>query len=84
MAVTKVAISVPDELLEEVERARKRRGLSRSAVIQSGLRAWLRAQRETERTRRYVEAYRAHPETDREIAEAAKLVEATWTGRRGR
>jgi len=84
MAVRKVAISVPEELLAEVERERKRRGLSRSAVIQSGLRAWLRAQREMDRSRRYVQAYLAHPETDREVAEAARFVEATWSGRRPR
>ena len=84
MAVHKVAISVPEELLAEVERERKRRGLSRSAVIQSGLRAWLRAQREMDRSRRYVRAYLTHPETDREVAVAARLVEATWSGRRSR
>jgi metal-responsive CopG/Arc/MetJ family transcriptional regulator len=79
MPSSKLAVSIPDDLLREVERARRRRGLSRSAVVQTGLRAWLKAQRDAERVKRYVDAYRRHPETDEEVAEAARLVRATWT-----
>ncbi len=81
MSTTRIAVSLPPDLLEKVERARKRRSLSRSAVVQRGLRAWLEAQRDSARVRRYVDAYRKQPETDEEVAAAATIVRATW-GRR--
>lgn len=79
MPATKIAVSIPKELLDQVENVRRREGLTRSAVVESGLRAWLRARRDAERVRRYVEGYRQHPESDDEIAEAARIVQATWT-----
>jgi metal-responsive CopG/Arc/MetJ family transcriptional regulator len=81
MASTKFAISLPEEVFRAVELERKRRGLSRSAVVQTGLLAWLQAQRLQKRTQQYVKAYRARPETDREVVEAAELVRATGFGR---
>lgn len=78
MPSVKLAVSLPEELFEDVERARKRRGVSRSAVVQTGLRAWLRAQRDAERSRKYVAAYRARPEVEAEVAEAAAIVRASW------
>ena len=84
MASTKFAISIPEEVFQAVELERKRHGLSRSAVVQTGLLAWLQTQRLQKRARQYVQAYRARPETDREIAEAADLVRATGFGRAGR
>jgi metal-responsive CopG/Arc/MetJ family transcriptional regulator len=77
MPVTKIAISVPKDLLDQVESVRRRKGLTRSAVVESGLRAWLRAQRDAERVRAYVEAYRRHPESEDEVAEAAAIVRAS-------
>lgn len=38
---TKVAVSIPDDLYRAVERARRRQGKSRSAVMPDALRAWL-------------------------------------------
>ena len=78
MPATKIAVSVPKDLLEQVENVRRREGLTRSAVVESGLRAWLRARRDAERVRRYIEGYRQHPESDDEIAEAAAVVRASW------
>jgi metal-responsive CopG/Arc/MetJ family transcriptional regulator len=81
MSSVKLAVSLPEELFEDVERARKRRGVSRSAVVQTGLRAWLKAQRDAERSRAYVAAYRARPESDAEVAEAAAIILASWKER---
>ena len=78
MPVSKIAVSVPTDLLDEVESVRRPEGLTRSAVVESGLRAWLRARRDAERVRRYVEGYRRHPESDDEIAEAAAVARASW------
>ncbi len=37
----KVAVSIPDALFRAIERERARSGLSRSAVVQEALQAWL-------------------------------------------
>ena len=81
MPSVKLAVSLPEQLFEDVERARKRRGVSRSAAVQTGLRAWLQAQRDAERSRKYVAAHRTKPETDAEVAEAAAIVRASWAER---
>ncbi len=84
MPAAKLAVSIPTDLLREVEVLRKRRGISRSAVIQIGLRAWVDADRKQERIRRYVKGYQEHPETDEELREAAAVVAAVVRGRRRR
>jgi metal-responsive CopG/Arc/MetJ family transcriptional regulator len=78
MPASKIAVSVPKDLLDQVEGIRRREGLTRSAVVESGLRAWVRAHRDAQRVRRYVEAYRRRPESDDEVAEAAAIVRASW------
>ena len=72
---TKVAVSIPDDLYRAVERARKRSGKSRSAVMQDALRHWLRRQAEAALVREYEAGYRRTPESRREIkaAEAAAV-----------
>jgi hypothetical protein len=81
MASTMFAISLPEEVFRAVELERKRRGLTRSAVVQTGLLAWLQAQRLQKRAQQYVRAYRARPEMDGEVTEAADWVRATGFGR---
>jgi metal-responsive CopG/Arc/MetJ family transcriptional regulator len=72
---TKVAVSIPGDLYEAVERARKKHGKSRSAIMQDALRHWLRHQAEAVLVRQYEAGYRRVPETRREIkaAEAAAV-----------
>ena len=69
----KVAISLPKEEFDAVERLRRELGLSRSALIARALRAWLKERSETQQVRRYLEGYRRNPESEKEIAEAASL-----------
>jgi len=64
----KVAVSIPKDLYQALERARKKNGKSRSAVVQDALRHWLNQQREAEMVRQYVEGYRRMPETEEETA----------------
>lgn len=52
MAHRKTAITVPEEMLDEVDRAARERGESRSAFICRVLRLALRARRDAEVTRR--------------------------------
>lgn len=68
---TKVAVSVPTDLFEAVERARRGTKRSRSAVVQDALRQWLRRQHEIGLVREYEAGYRRRPERGREIDEAA-------------
>ena len=52
MAHRKTAIAVPEEVLEEVDRAARERGESRSRFISRVLRLAVRARRDAEVTRR--------------------------------
>ena len=67
---TKVAISVPTDLFDAVERARRSARKTRSAVVQEALRQWLRHQAELSLVRDYEAGYRRHPERADEIDEA--------------
>ena len=67
-AAAKIALSLPDDLFREVERVRKRRGKTRSALVQEALRLWLRQQTEASLVREWEEGYRRLPEKAAEIA----------------
>ena len=64
----KIAITVPEELLREVESLRRTTKESRSAVFARGARMLVRAQERRKQAERYVEAYRERPETEAEVA----------------
>lgn len=66
----KVAVSLPEPLYRALERARRRTGKSRSALMQEALREWLRRGVEADLLRNYEAGYRAQPEGERD-AEAA-------------
>lgn len=72
---SKVAVSLPGDLYQAMERARKKSGKSRSAVIQDALHRWLQHQKEAVLIREYEAGYRKKPETSREVkaAEAAAV-----------
>jgi metal-responsive CopG/Arc/MetJ family transcriptional regulator len=72
---TKVAVSIPDDLFRAIEKARKRSGRSRSAVMQDALRHWLHHQAQAVLVREYEAGYRRRPERRREVkaAEAAAV-----------
>jgi metal-responsive CopG/Arc/MetJ family transcriptional regulator len=69
-SAAKVAISLPEPLYRALERARRRTGKSRSALVQEALREWLRRGVEGDLLRDYEAGYRAQPEGERD-AEAA-------------
>jgi metal-responsive CopG/Arc/MetJ family transcriptional regulator len=74
-AATKVAVSIPDDLYQAIERIRKTSRRSRSAVVQDALRHWLHHQAQTALVREYEAGYRRRPEGRREVkaAEAAAV-----------
>jgi metal-responsive CopG/Arc/MetJ family transcriptional regulator len=78
---TKVAVSIHEDLYRAVEKARKRIGKSRSAILQDAIRQWLKQQEEAALVRAYEAGYRAKPENRREVeaaqAAAVRLLAAT-------
>ena len=77
--MSKIAISLPDEIFQRIEEERQVRGESRSEFIRRAVDAFLRHQREREMDEQYVRAYREMPETADEIAG----IEGMYCGRLG-
>jgi len=65
--VAKIAISLPKEDFDKLEKLRKRLGFERSALIDKAIRFWLRYLEQEELIKRYEEGYRKRPESIQEI-----------------
>ena len=81
--ITKIAISLPDDMLTDVEQERRESGESRSEFFRRAVEALLRRSREQDMTERYIRAYQQNPETKEEIeaarhAASAILSEESW------
>ena len=79
---SKVAVSLPTDLLDEVERARAEHGESRSQFVRRALVRELRASRQREDIERYLDSYREQPESDVDVwavgASGPALAEEPW------
>ncbi len=64
----KVAISLPPEDFQEMEKLRRKFKASRSALVRQALRTYFHARRQEARVRQYVEGYRKFPESPGELA----------------
>jgi predicted transcriptional regulator len=73
MGHTKTTISVPDEVLADIDRAARARGESRSKYLTRVLRAVVRARRDAEITRRLDELF-AHED----LAGSQQADTASW------
>ena len=71
--MAKIAISLPGELLEAVEKERQSTGESRSQFFRGAVEEHLRRAKEREDVERYIRGYQKYPETQEEVA----LAEAT-------
>ena len=71
----RITISLPVELLEQVEEERKGSGETRSELFRRALETLFEKQRYEKSVSRYVEGYVAEPESEYEIA-AAEVTEA--------
>ncbi|MCK4667373.1 hypothetical protein KAU33_11520 [Candidatus Dependentiae bacterium] len=67
--IKKIAISLPQEDFDKMEKARKKLGLKRSKFIYNTIRFWLKYQEKQELIRQYEEGYKKYPETEEELAE---------------
>ena len=80
---TKIAISLPEEVLTAVEKEREGSGESRSQIFRRAVELLLRQRKEREMSEQYIRAYQQVPETEEEIAAARRaastiLAEEPW------
>jgi len=79
----KVAISLPEDILEAVETERKARGESRSKFFRRAIERLLKQERESSAVKDYVRGYQQIPESAEEVEAAhrvgiAVLAEEPW------
>jgi metal-responsive CopG/Arc/MetJ family transcriptional regulator len=80
---TKIAISLPEDVLNAVEREREESGESRSEFFRRAVEALLRREREQTLSEQYVRAYQKLPESPDEVEAARRaassiLSEEPW------
>ena len=80
---SKVAISLPEEMLTAIESEREESGESRSQIFRRAVELLLRQRKERELSKQYVRAYQQTPETQEEVTAARKaansiLAEEPW------
>ncbi len=78
MTMSKVAVSIPRDVLAALERARAQLGASRSALVTQAIEHWLRSRALTAKDEAYVEGYLRHPEDSETGSEVALAVVASW------
>ena len=78
--VTKVAISLPERVLSEVEKVRKSRGETRSEFFRRAAEKLLKQEQEFKEIAAYIHGYRANPETVEEVEVAHATGKAVLSG----
>ena len=68
--ITKIAISLPEDMLNAVEEKREESGESRSQFFRRAVEALLKQHRERDQIERYIRAYSKNPETKQEVESA--------------
>ena len=72
--MAKIAISLPDEVLDAVEKERLASGISRSEYFRRTVEEHLRREREKEDVARYIQGYLDNPETPEELARSQATI----------
>lgn len=80
---SKIAISLPEEVLTAVEKEREESGESRSQIFRRAVDLLLRQRKEQEMSEQYIRAYQEVPETKEEVIAARRsastiLAEEPW------
>lgn len=76
----KIAISLPEDLLEAIEEERKARGETRSQFLRRAVEAYRQRQRERLAVEQYMEGYLKMPESREEIEAAHRAGSAVLAG----
>ena len=84
---SKIAISLPQDILSAVEKERKSTGESRSEYFRRAVETQMRFAREKELRDQYIRAYQIGPETKEEVEAARRaasniLAETPWHDQR--
>lgn len=69
----KVTISLPSDLLDQIEQERRERHETRSEFVRGLVEETFRGRREQQNRARYFRGYEQCPESDEEVAEADRL-----------
>ena len=72
----KVTISLPSDMLSEIEQGCRERGETRSAFIRAAVEHVIRERQAQGDIEHYIRGYEEHPESDEEIASADQLSRA--------
>lgn len=65
----RIAISLPEDLYERLERLRRERGAPRSLIIQEAVGEYLTDREREAKIQAYIRGYQENPETEEEMAE---------------
>ena len=76
--IVKIAVSLPEDLLEKAEQERKASGESRSAFIRRAIRTTLKQKEKEETISNYIKGYNRLPETAVEIELAQKSADIVF------
>ena len=68
----KIAISLPKQEYQFLEKFRRRLGISRSAIIDKAIIFWLKRQQDEELIKKYEDSYKKKPENVSEIIASEK------------
>ena len=80
---TKVAISLPEDILKTIEKERRARGESRSAFFRNVIEKYLKQEKESKDVEAYIQGYTTKPELAEEVeaihqAGVNILAEESW------
>jgi metal-responsive CopG/Arc/MetJ family transcriptional regulator len=76
----KVAISLPQDILNDVEKERKARGESRSEFFRHAVKNYLHGKKESAAVREYISGYRKMPESSEELGALEQFSLAALSG----
>jgi metal-responsive CopG/Arc/MetJ family transcriptional regulator len=74
----KVAISIPEKLLAEVDAERKSTNISRSRLFGLAAASYLEQVRRGRAIEQYIRSYTEYPETDEELEATDAFLRAAW------
>jgi metal-responsive CopG/Arc/MetJ family transcriptional regulator len=79
----KIAISVPDDLLDAVDAERRVAHVSRSRLFGIAAASYVEERRKARAVDKYVRSYAEHPETEEELESTDAFLRAAWAADEG-
>jgi metal-responsive CopG/Arc/MetJ family transcriptional regulator len=76
--MAKIAISLPDEILKDVEKERLVAGETRSEFFRKAVETYFRYKRQKEQEEQYIRGYREFPESVEDLGGLEELGLAAW------